>query len=88
MTVPHIQMMTRRQCCLCDDASKVLEAAAASGLCSWEAVNVDLDKGLLVRYGMDVPVLLCQGKQLFKHRVSAEQLQLALSELTTTGEGA
>jgi len=85
MTLPHIQMMTRRECCLCDDAMAVIVAAAERGLCTWEAVNVDRDKGLLVRYGMDVPVLVSEGKILFKHRVTAAQLQAALADAVVPG---
>ena len=79
MSLPHIQLMTRRQCCLCDDAKLVLEAAAKDGLCSWEAVNVDQDKSLLVRFGLDVPVLLLDGEVLFKHRVTAAELLASLA---------
>jgi len=79
MSLPHIQLMTRRQCCLCDDAKTVLEAVATDGLCSWEAVDVDRDKSLLVRFGLDVPVLLLDGKVLFKHRVTASELQASLT---------
>jgi len=81
MGLPHLQLMTRRNCCLCDDAGAVVAAAAEQGLCSWELVNVDADKGLLVQYGMDVPVLLAEGKMLFKHRVTAAQLQTALADI-------
>jgi len=79
MSLPHIELMTRSQCCLCDDAKAVLEAAAAEGLCSWQAVDVDRDKSLLVRFGMDVPVLMLDGAVLCKHRVTAEQLQASLA---------
>ncbi|MDX8404987.1 MAG: glutaredoxin family protein [Mariprofundus sp.] len=83
MSLPHIQLMTRQHCCLCDQAKEVLEKTASQGLCSWEPVNVDTDKALLVRYGMDVPVLVCEGKMLFKHRVTAEALQAALTGIVS-----
>ncbi|MDQ6993584.1 MAG: glutaredoxin family protein [Mariprofundus sp.] len=86
--LPHIQMMSRRDCCLCEEAKKVLEAAAVLGLCRWEVVNVDRDKALLVRYGMDVPVLVLDGKVLFKHRVSIEQLSDALAAVVHGEVGA
>jgi len=79
MSLPHIQLMTRRNCCLCDDAKVVLEASAADGICSWEAVDVDRDKALLVRFGLDVPVLLLDGKVIFKHRVTQGSLNSLLS---------
>jgi len=82
MSQPHIQLLSRRNCCLCEDAKAVVAAAAEQGLCSWETVNVDHDKALLVRYGLDVPVLLVDGIELFRHRVSANDLQASLTALT------
>ncbi|WP_238701136.1 glutaredoxin family protein [Mariprofundus erugo] len=81
VALPHIRFMTRRDCCLCDDAKAVVVAAVEQGLCTWEAVNVDTDKALLVRYGMDVPVLVCEDKVLFKHRVTETELQDALLQI-------
>lgn len=79
MTLPHVQIMSRRECCLCDDAKEIVAAQAESGLCTWEVIDVDRDKALLVRYGMDVPVLLINGAQAFKHRVTSDELRTALS---------
>jgi len=74
--------MSRRQCCLCDDAKDVVALQAEAGRCTWEVVDVDQDKGLLVKYGMDVPVVLIDGRQAFKHQLSAAELQ---SELVQAG---
>jgi len=74
----HLQLMSRRQCCLCDDAKKIVEQAADQGLCTWEVVDVDRDKALLVRYGNDVPVLLINGEKRFQHRVDFSELHAAL----------
>lgn len=81
MATPHVQLMTRRDCCLCDDAKVVIEAVAAAGLCSWEAVNIDRDKSLLVRFGLDVPVLLLDNEVIFKHRVDEAGLKSVLAEV-------
>lgn len=78
MSLPHIRLMTRSQCSLCDDAKLVLDAVAADGLCSWEAVDVDRDKSLLVRFGLDVPVLMLGDEVIFKHRVSEADLKASL----------
>jgi len=78
--LPHVQLMSRRQCCLCDDAKDVIVGQADAGHCTWEVVDVDRDKALLVKYGMDVPVVLIDGRQAFKHRVSAAELQSALAQ--------
>lgn len=52
--------------------------AARQGLCTWEVLDVDRDKALLVRYGNDVPVVLMGGKKLFEHRVPARELRRLL----------
>ena len=87
MSLPHIQLMSRRDCCLCDDAKTVLTTVAEQGYCTWETVNVDHDKALMVRFGLDVPVLLANGNIIFKHRVTTEQLSVFLTDWTeTSGE--
>jgi len=82
MSLPHIRLMSRKVCCLCDDAKQVVAALADAGLCSWETIDVDRDKALLVRYGMDVPVLLTGDRLLFKHRVDADELTRVLAEIS------
>jgi len=81
MTSPHIQLLSRQNCCLCEDAKLVVSSLEQQGLCSWETVNVDHDKALLIRYGMDVPVLLMDGKELFRHRVTEDALKSILVEI-------
>ncbi len=78
MALPHIRLMTRRDCCLCDEAKALLEVTAKKGLCSWEPVDVDRDKALLVRFGLDVPVLMLGEQVLCKHRVTSDELTSAL----------
>jgi len=70
--------MSRSECGLCESAKAVVERASMHGLCSWECVDVDKDKSLLVRYGMDVPVVLVNGAECFRHRVDADALNTAL----------
>ena len=81
MTAPHLQLLSRQHCCLCDDAKVVVGVLAEQGLCSWETVNVDQDKSLLVRYGMHVPVLLMADDELFRHQVPEAALKSILVEL-------
>jgi len=83
MSKPHIQLLSRRDCRQCEDAKGVIATVAEQGLCSWEMAKLDHDKTLLVRYGLDVPVLLVDGRVLFKHRVSPTDLQTSLASLMT-----
>jgi len=81
VSIPDLQLLSRSNCCLCEDAKLVLARLAEQGLCSWQTVNVDQDKTLLVRYGMHVPVLLMDGNELFRHRLTEETLKSTLAEL-------
>ena len=69
---PHVEVLGRRQCGLCDEAKAVVRRAAESGLCTWESVDVDCDKALLVKYGLDVPVIRVDGKVRFMHHLNEE----------------
>jgi len=82
MNLPHIRLMSRKVCCLCDDAKQVVATLADAGLCSWETVDVDRSKTLMVSYGMDVPVLLVGDRLLFKHRVDIDELKQLLAEIS------
>ena len=87
MSQPHFQLMSRSNCCLCDKAKEAVDALAAQGLCTWEVVDVDRDKALLVRYGLDVPVLLDDGDVIFKHSVATEELRAYLEGVAVTAGG-
>jgi len=81
MSLPRLQLLSRRDCCLCDEAKPAIAAAAAAGLCDWEVVDVDRDKGLLVRYGNEVPVVLIDGEEWCRHRVDGATLQTHLKRV-------
>jgi len=80
MALPELRLMSRKACCLCEDAYRVAEGLAARGLCRLEVIDVDHDIELARLYGMDVPVLLINGEVRFKHRVTADELEPALNK--------
>ncbi len=82
--MPNVEVMSRSNCHLCDEAKLVVAEAASAGLCAWRVVNVDGDARLLKRYGLDVPVILIDGEVGFKHRVDLPALQQALENRGTT----
>ncbi len=77
--LPRVVVMSRRDCCLCEDAKRVVASLADEGLCSWETVDVDRDKKLLVKYGNDVPVILLDGEEVARHRIGEPELRALLS---------
>ncbi len=71
-------MMTRKGCCLCDDAYIAADLAQRNKLCQFEAVDVDSDDSLRQKYGNDVPVLLINGEEFARHFVEYPELAQAL----------
>ncbi len=79
MNLPQVQVMSRRGCCLCEDAEKVARLVAAKGLCRLEVVDVDMELELAARFGADVPVLLIEGAVSMKHRIVQKELEESLN---------
>ena len=80
--MPHVEVLGRDECSLCTKVEAVVHRAAEAGLCTWEKVDVDRDKALLVRYGVDVPVVRIDGEVRFRHFLSGKVLREALREAT------
>ena len=62
----RVTLYTRPGCRLCETARRDLEAAAKHIVI--EEIDVDCDPQLRDRYGMDVPVAVAEGRELFRHR--------------------
>ena len=79
--------MSRKACCLCEDAEAAVLLAVEKGLCSIEVTDVDQQLELAVAYGADVPVVLIDGVVKMKHVVDQTELEgilLALSKESRT----
>ena len=75
MNLPQVQVMSRRGCCLCEDAEDVVQLVADKGLCRHEVIDVDLELELAARFGSDVPVLLIDGMVSMKHHIDQAELE-------------
>lgn len=78
--------MSRKACCLCEDAEAAALQVAAKGLCSLEVVDVDAELELAARYGADVPVLLVDGAVKMKHFIRQAALEEMLMLLSKENE--
>ena len=81
MVPPALQLMSRKACCLCEDAETVLASFVAQGRCTLEVLDVDKDIALAALYGMDVPVLLVETKVRCMHRIEQQDIELLLAEV-------
>jgi glutaredoxin len=71
---PQVTLYTRKGCCLCDDAKRVLESArkrAGFDLCE---IDIDADAALQSAYNNEVPVITINGRKAFKYRVNEPEL--------------
>ncbi len=57
--MPRPVLYVRIGCHLCEDASVLLDAMLGSG--AWDAVDIEADDDLLVRYAHRIPVLAVDG---------------------------
>ncbi len=71
--MPSVTLYTRRGCCLCDDAKRVLEDARRRAPFSLEVVDIDTDPALRSLYNDEVPVIAIDGKKAFKYRVDLKE---------------
>lgn len=74
-------MYTRHGCHLCEDAKAVLDRVAADVEFSLAVHDIDQDAELQRRYSWDIPVLLVDGVELFKHHFDEARLRAKLSAI-------
>ncbi len=70
----RIRFLTRRGCCLCEDAEAIVRRVAARFDAAVEWVDVDVDRGLQMSYGQSVPVVQVDGETRFRFRVDEREL--------------
>lgn len=76
--VRHVVMYSRPECGLCDEARRVILAESERASFEFEEVDVGGDDALELEYGIRIPVVLVDGKELFEIRVEPGELAHAL----------
>ena len=71
---PKITLYTRKGCCLCDDAKRVLDSARRRVSFDLKVIDIDQDAGLRKIYNDEVPVIAINGSKAFKYRVTEQEL--------------
>ena len=70
---------TRPDCHLCDEMKREIQRAGCAELYALAEVNIETDLDLLARYRYEIPVLLIDGVEAFRHRLSAADFKARLS---------
>ncbi|HZS35182.1 MAG TPA: glutaredoxin family protein [Polyangia bacterium] len=74
----RLTLYTRVHCHLCDDAKAALERVRARAGFELDVIDVDTDAELQALYGLEVPVVLVDGKKWAKFRVDESALERRL----------
>jgi glutaredoxin len=70
----RVAILSKPDCCLCDEAKEVLERARLSVPFDLEVRDISGDPELLREYGDQIPVVFIEGRKAFKHRVDEAEL--------------
>lgn len=77
----HVELYSRPGCHLCDDAKAVIEPLVDKYGIVLQVTDVDSNPELRDAYGWDIPIIMIEGQEAFRHRVEAGALERKLREL-------
>jgi glutaredoxin len=74
-----VEIYSKRDCCLCDQAKAVLDRVRAE--VPFELVEVDIEGNpeLMARFRTEIPVVFVGGRKAFKYRVDETELRRRLA---------
>jgi uncharacterized metal-binding protein len=68
----RVILYSKPGCHLCEVMKGEMAKADCADLYRLEEINIESDPALLARYRNEIPVLVIDGCEVFKHRLSAE----------------
>lgn len=76
LTTVEILIYSRQNCCLCDEAKRVIRETSQRHSLPVILTEVDIDAQpeLCARYSDQVPVIFVDGRKAFKYRVNGPEL--------------
>ena len=75
----HVILYTKPGCRLCDEMKEEILRAGCADLYTLDVVNIESNPELLARYRYEIPVLLIDGVEAFRHRLRTEDFKARLS---------
>ena len=76
-----IEVMTKKDCCLCDEAKEVIEQVIAEIPAELKMTDIESDPELFERYQDKIPVVLINGEENFFYKVHPVTLRKKLDKL-------
>ena len=85
-----LTLYSRPGCHLCDDMKALVERVTRSmpEPTTMTVVDISTDSALEAQYGLEIPVLLVNGKKAAKYRVGEEELRRLLDSRSGGSDGA
>jgi glutaredoxin-like protein DUF836 len=85
-----LTIYSRPGCHLCDEMKTIVRRVARSvtGPIRIEEIDISADPELESRYGVEIPVLLVDGKKAAKYRISEEELMRIVRDRSGESGGA
>ncbi len=74
----QLTLYSKPGCHLCDEMKHVIDAVGARVPFALEVVDISTDSALLASYGVEIPVLLIDGKKAAKYRLTERELERIL----------
>jgi glutaredoxin len=74
-----LTIYSRPGCHLCDEMKAVVRRVAQSVPLQLEEIDISTSRELEDRYGLEIPVLLVEGKKAAKYRIGEEDLRRLLA---------
>jgi len=75
MAKVDVTIYSRPDCHLCDEAKVAIQAADCAGEYTLNQVNIEEDPTLLERYKNDIPVIIINGVEAFRHRLRSDEFR-------------
>lgn len=77
----RIILYTRPGCGLCEEMKHEMQKANCSELYALEEMDIELDAEVFAQYRYEIPVLLINGVEAFRHRLIAEEFRAYVTSL-------
>jgi glutaredoxin len=78
MSKVQVILYTRPGCHLCDEARRAIEQAGCAEAYDLTEIDIESREQLLDEYRNDIPVIVIDGVEAFRHRVNAEEFRRAV----------
>ena len=79
LTKFHVIVYSRPGCHLCEEAKVAILGAGCGDRFTLEEVDIESDTELLRKYKYDIPVVMIDGAEAFRHRVDVSRFRALIN---------